>query len=163
RSEFKDKNNEYSPSAWDNKHLLNITAGKKLKKNWELGLKFRLLGGAPYTPYDIARSSQKDIWDIYGFGILDYDQLNTKRNDVFHSMDLRIDKRWYFTKWSLNTYLDLENIYNFELTGQPYFTVLMDADGNPIEDPNNTDAYLNSTIENTTGTIIPSIGIMLEF
>ncbi len=32
---------------------LNITAGKKLKKNWEIGAKFRFLGGSPYTPYDI--------------------------------------------------------------------------------------------------------------
>ncbi len=59
RSEFQDKNGEYVASSWDNRHILNITAGKKLKKNWEIGAKFRFLGGSPYTPYDIELSSKK--------------------------------------------------------------------------------------------------------
>ena len=51
-------------SSWDNRHILNVTAGKKLKRNWEIGAKFRFLGGSPYTPYDIELSSKKENWDV---------------------------------------------------------------------------------------------------
>ena len=41
RSEFTDKKGKYIPSSWDNRHLLTITATRSLKKNWDLGLKWR--------------------------------------------------------------------------------------------------------------------------
>ena len=163
RSEFKDKHGEYIPSAWDNRHILNITAGKKLKKHWEVGMKFRLLGGAPYTPYDRELTAQKEIWDVARQGQMDWNRLNEKRNPTWHSLDIRIDKRWYFKKWTLNTYLDIQNVYNKELVLLPYLDVEKDAAGNPIENPENPQAYKIYEIENTTGTLLPSIGVMIEF
>jgi hypothetical protein len=41
--------------------------------------------------------------------------------------------------------------------------VVRDDNGNPIEDPNQPDSYLTKEIENTTGTVLPSIGLMIEF
>ena len=163
RSEFKDKNDDYVASSWDNRHVLNITAGKKLKKNWEVGAKFRLLGGSPYTPYDIEQSSKKEIWDVTQSGINDWDLLNTERNSISHGLDLRVDKRWFFEKWALNAYLDIQNIYNFQTETKPFLDVVRDTDGNPIEDPNQPDSYLTKEVENTTGTVLPSIGLMVEF
>ena len=32
-----------------------------------------------------------------------------------HAVDLRLDKKWYFNKWSLNAYIDVENLYNFKI------------------------------------------------
>ena len=32
KSEFEDKNGTYIPSAWDNRHILNVTIGKKVQK-----------------------------------------------------------------------------------------------------------------------------------
>jgi len=163
RSEFKDKNDDYVASSWDNRHVLNITAGKKLKKNWEVGAKFRLLGGSPYTPYDIEQSSKKDIWDVTQSGVNDWDLLNTERNSISHGLDLRVDKRWFFEKWALNAYLDIQNIYGNKTETKPFLDVVRDDNGNPIEDPNKPDSYLTKEIENTTGTILPSIGLMIEF
>ncbi len=163
RSEFTDKNGNYLPSAWDNQHILNIAAGKKLKNNWEVGMKFRLLGGAPYTPYDIELSSLKAVWDVTGRGIQDWNRLNSERNSVSHGLDLRIDKRWYFRKWALDAYIDVQNIYNFQSTGLADIDVRRDALGNPLEDPMNSMRYAIYEIENTNGTILPSIGIMIEF
>jgi hypothetical protein len=163
RSEFEDKNGNYLPSAWDNQHILNIAAGKKLKKNWELGMKFRLLGGAPYTPYDIELSSLKAVWDVTGRGIQDWNRLNSERNSVSHGLDIRIDKRWYFRKWALDAYIDIQNIYNSKSTGLPSIDIMRDVTGNPIQDPANLDRYSLYEIENTNGTILPSIGIMIEF
>lgn len=163
RSEFKDKNGIYTPSSWDNKHILNLTAGKKFNNNWEFGMKFRLLGPAPYTPYNVELSAQKVIWDVAQSGQLDWNQLNKKRNPTSHTMDIRLDKKWYFNKWSINAYLDIQNIYNFKAKTQPYLDVERDASGTPIENPNNPLAYKMKEIENDSGTILPSIGLMIEF
>lgn len=163
RSEFQDKNGEYVASSWDNRHILNITAGKKLKKNWEIGAKFRFLGGSPYTPYDIEQSSKKANWDVTQRGINDWDQLNTQRNGNSHGLDFRVDKRWFFEKWALNAYLDIQNLYGFKTETQPFLDVVRDDLGNPIEDPNQPDSYLTKEVENTAGTILPSIGLMIEF
>ncbi len=38
-----------------------------------------------------------------------------------------------------------------------------DTNENPIEDPNKPDSYLTKEIENTSGTVLPSIGFMIEF
>ncbi len=163
RSEFEDKNGDYVASSWDNRHILNITAGKKLRKNWEIGAKFRFLGGAPYTPYDIEQSAKKENWDVTQRGINDWDQLNTIRNGNSHGLDFRVDKRWFFEKWALNAYLDIQNLYGFKTETQPFLDVVRDDSGNPIEDPNQPDSYLTKEVENTSGTILPSIGLMIEF
>ncbi|REJ80954.1 MAG: TonB-dependent receptor [Bacteroidetes bacterium] len=163
RSEFKDKDGNYVPSSWDNRHILNITAGKKLRKNWELGIKFRLLGGAPYTPYDVQLSSRKEIWELNRQGIPDWNKLNTERNPVVHGLDVRIDKKWFFNKWSLNAYLDIQNIYNFQAEAQPFLDLVYDENGTPQSDPASPDSYLTKEIKNTSGNILPSVGLMLEF
>lgn len=63
RSEFKAKSGEYRPSSWDNIHLLNITLRRGLKGNWDIGAKFRFVGGSPYTPWNIEKSAIKPAWN----------------------------------------------------------------------------------------------------
>ncbi|MCY7361958.1 MAG: TonB-dependent receptor, partial [Ignavibacteria bacterium] len=79
RSEFQDKRGNYRPSAWDSKYIVSTTAGKLFKRNWEIGAKLRLSGGAPFTPFDVEQSSLKSNFEIFPQGILDYDNLNTNR------------------------------------------------------------------------------------
>jgi hypothetical protein len=142
---------------------LNITAGKKFNKGWEMGLKFRYLGGAPYTPYDVELSSMTAIWDVNQRGVFDYDRINEERNPDAHFLDLRVDKKWFFKKWAFNLYLDVQNIYNFQAKGQSYIDVERDVSGNPVVDPTNPSAYKTTEIENTNGRVLPSIGLMIEF
>ncbi len=163
RSEFEDKNGNDVSSAWDNRHILNLTAGKKFKKNWEAGVKFRILGGAPYTPYNRELSALKAVWDVSQRGLPDYNRLNEERNPLAHTLDVRIDKKWFFKKASLNAYFDIQNIYNFQAESQPFLDVVKDAEGNPVEDPNNPAAYRTYFIGNTSGTLLPSLGLMVEF
>ena len=163
RSEFKNKNDILVPSSWDNRHILNITAGKKIKNNWEIGAKLRLLGGAPYTPFDLETTALKNVWDITRQGVYDWDRLNTERNQLNHGLDVRIDKKWYFKKWALNLYIDIQNVYNFRTTGPSYVDVERDTEGNPITDPSNPFAYKVSEYQNSSGTILPSVGLMMEF
>ena len=163
RGEFSDKNDELINSSWDNRHILNITAGKKFKNDWELGMKFRFVGGAPYTPYDVERSATIDVWDIVQQGVFDWDQLNEFRNPASHGLDMRLDKKWYFQKWAVNAYIDIQNIYNFQAISQPFLDVERDDSGDPIIDPNNPQSYQISEIENISGTVLPSIGLMIDF
>ncbi|MGB0167303.1 MAG: TonB-dependent receptor plug domain-containing protein, partial [Luteibaculum sp.] len=162
-SEFENGDNNFVPASWDNRHILNLVAGKKLKKNWEFGLKFRLLGGAPYTPVDVPLSTQKQIWNVTRQGIPDWSRINSERLPVAHALDVRIDKIWYFKKWSINAYIDVQNVYNYVVQGPPFLDVERDAQGNPIEDPMNPSRYQSTFIENQSGTVLPSIGLMLEW
>ena len=163
RGEFSDKNEELIASSWDNRHILNLTAGKKFKNDWEVGMKFRYVGGAPYTPYDVERSANVDVWDVVQQGVFDWDQLNELRNPASHGLDIRVDKKWYFNEWAINAYIDVQNIYNFQAVGQTYLDVDRDDSGNPIIDPNNPQSYVISEIENVSGTVLPSIGLMIDF
>lgn len=163
RSEFTDGAGKYVPSAWDNKHIIVLTAGKKFKRNWELGIRWRFYGGTPYTPYNVALSSLKDVWDITGRGILDYSQLNTERLKASHQLDLRVDKKYYFKKWSVNFYLDIQNLYDFKSKGVPNLVLQRDADGNPITDPSDPNRYLTKFLQNELSSILPSIGVVISY
>tara|TARA_B100000513_G_scaffold69584_1_gene27811 strand:+ start:369 stop:2750 length:2382 start_codon:yes stop_codon:yes gene_type:complete len=162
KSEFEDKNGELIPTAWDNRFIFNMTAGKKLKRNIELGLKFRYSGGAPYTPIDLATSSNVEIWNINQRGVLNYNALNTERLQNVHGVDLRLDKKWYFNKWSLNAYIDVENLYNFKI--QLPSEVGIDSEiGDEIYTSDSSDQYSLYEIVNESGTVLPSIGLLIEF
>ena len=162
QSEFENKNGELTPSAWDNRFIFNLTAGKKFKRNIELGLKFRYSGGAPYTPIDLATSSNMAIWNINQRGVLNYNELNTERLKNIHGLDLRLDKKWYFKNWSLNAYIDVENLYNFKI--QLPSEVGIDPEiGEEIYTAQNTEEYSLYEIINESGTVLPSIGLLIEF
>jgi len=163
RSEFEDKSGKLRPSAWDNVHIINITAGKKFARNWEIGLKFRFSGGSPFTPYDMNTSALKSVWDVRQQGLFDWNRLNENRYPIVHAIDMRIDKKWFFKKWGLNLYFDMQNIYNYAAEVQPYLNVKKDASGQAQTDPNNPLAYDLYLIPNTSGNILPSLGIMIDF
>jgi hypothetical protein len=168
RSEFEDRNKRFVPSAWDNKHILNMTVLRQLPRHWDLGAKWRFVGGAPFTPYDIARSSLRAAWDVQNFPYPDYDRFNSMRTSVFHQLDVRVDKQYFFSKWSFILYLDIQNLYNFKLREQDFLTNL-DTNGIPIIDPATEDLsyeeqrYILRGLPNETGTILPTIGIIVEF
>ncbi|MEL7225415.1 MAG: TonB-dependent receptor, partial [Cyanobacteria bacterium J06576_12] len=90
---------------------------------------------------------------------------------AFSAIDLRIDKKWFFDKWSLNVFLDIENLTAAAVSDvQLILDRPLDESGNPIGAPTiiNPDApeaeqrYLLKDLETGTGTPLPSIGIMIE-
>lgn len=162
-SEFTDGSGEFKPSSWDFGHILNLVAAKQFNKNWELGVKWRYQGGGPYTPYDVGTSSIKEIWDVNQSGLPDNAQLNNQRLPASHGLDIRVDKRYFFDKWTLNIYLDIENLYAAEIESTPYLDVERDENGQPIEDPNDPSRYLTKEVRNISTTVLPSLGVMIEF
>jgi outer membrane receptor for ferrienterochelin and colicin len=163
RSEFRDGSSSWIPSSWDNRHLLNITATRKFNRNWDFGFKWRYVGGAPYTPYDIEKSSLKAAWDIQGQGYLDYKNFNTGRLKAFHQLDLRLDKQYFFKGWSLMLYTDIQNVYNHKADQPDILLRESDINGNPVTDPGDPQKYLLKYVESEAGTVLPTIGIMIEF
>ncbi len=162
RSEFKNTLGNYIPSTWDNKHLITITAGKKLKRNWEIGSKFRLVGGRPYTPYDREASSLKENYDVVNSGILDFTKLNAKRFDSYTQLDVRVDKTWFLKKAAINLYVDIQNIYASSSNQQPFLLPIEDENGR-VSDPSDNSRYVLEEIENTSGRALPRIGVIVDF
>lgn len=163
RSEFTISDGSYAPSSWDNRHLLTFTGGIKLKKNWQIGAKFRIIGGRPYTPYDYNQSALISNWDVNNQGVFDYAQINTLRQNIYNQLDVRVDKTWFKDKYTLNLYLDIQNIYNYQIQEQSILTTQKDESGNSIVDPSDTSRYLIEELKSTAGLLLPTIGIILDF
>lgn len=162
RSLFTDINNELLPSSWDSKHLLTVTSSKEMKKNWRIGFKWRFVGGLPYTPYDMEKSANIMAWNANGQAYYNFDQLNSLRFKAFHQLDLRVDKNFFFKKWSLMLYLDIQNAYNFQNTNQEFVLREKNDDGSYKTNTAGTEYILRSE-ENISGTVLPAIGIMIKF
>ncbi len=157
RSEFKDVNNQFVPSTWDNRHLLTFTGGKKLRKNWEIGTKFRLVGGRPFTPNDYEASAIIERYDVVNGGIPDYTRLNSERLDLYTQLDFRVDKTWFLKRFSINLYLDVQNVYATSNARAPLLLP------NGI-DPTDPTRYILEEIDNTgQGRALPRIGVIVDF
>lgn len=162
-SEFKNKNDEYVPTAWDSRHIVSLTGGKRFKKGWELGMRWLFSGGSPYTPYDIETSRLISNWNINGVGLLDYSRLNTAREASFHQLNVRLDKKLFLDKFNMNFYLDIQNLYGYKTKVAPILLLETDASGAPVVDPLDPTRYKTKLIENTSGIVQPTIGIIVEF
>ncbi len=157
---------EWIPTAWDNRHILNLTGFRKFKGNWQIGFKWRFVGGTPYTPIDLLESSNKFNWDYTGREILDFKQYNTLRFKPFHQLDLRVDKEWFLNNLTLNLYFDIQNLYNYKTEGSQ-FLVQEFVNGQPLienpTDPLAQQRYQMTPVNTEVGTLLPSVGIIIKF
>ena len=167
RSEYSGANNVLVPSSWDNKHLLSVTWGYKFPRNWELGLKFRYQGGAPYTPYDEAASRTNYL--SQGQGIFDYAQLNSLRLTAFNGSDVRIDKKWNLKKTTSDLFLDVTNWYIAKSTAVPSYTFKRNADNSAFVTTDGRALQANGSnaipvlLKNDEASVQPTIGFIVEF
>ncbi|MFI3240754.1 MAG: TonB-dependent receptor [Bacteroidales bacterium] len=162
KSEYRSSSNaDYIDSAWDNQFIFNISGTYNLPKNWSVGAKLRAIGGAPYTPYDVEKSSLVEAWDASGAAYYDYNQYNTLRSDSFYQLDIRVDKNFYIGRAMLGVYIDIQNVTASKYS-QPDILMSTGAIENP-EAPKNEQHYIMKYISNSSGTIIPSIGITFEY
>jgi hypothetical protein len=121
------------PGIYDQRWILNLSGGYKFDEKWEASLKFRFASGSPYTPYesDGTQLVSKYLTEYY---------------NPLHSLDLRVDRRWYFSNLTLITYIDIQNIYN-------------NTSSNSISWNQRT----QTTEMGKSIGILPSIGVSLEF
>lgn len=163
RSEFTGSDDTYIPSAWDNEWLLTLTGGKKLHRNWEAGLRWRYVSGRPYTPYNVVASSLRSNWDVTGRGLSDYTRLNSERLPAFHQLDIRIDKSYFRKKMTVNLYVDIQNVYNFKARERDILNVRKDENGKPVVDASDPSRYEIYFIKDESGTVLPTVGIIVDF
>ncbi len=121
---------------FDQTHILTVVLGWRLstgpasphhayRQGWELGLRFQLVSGNPYTPVvDVVFDADYDTYQwVPG-------EPNSKRLPLFHQLDLRVDYTWAFEYWALSVFLDVQNVYdhraaeavryNYDATEQAY-------------------------------------------
>jgi outer membrane receptor for ferrienterochelin and colicin len=155
------------PTTWDNVHLLNIYGFRQFKGNWQLGFKWRFVGGQPYTPFDEYTSSLVQYWDVTGYPASDYNRYNQERYKPFHQLDLRVDKEWYLSRITINLYVDIQNVYNSKTTSSTFLVQELDTNGDPIienpGDPIELQRYRMKEMESVAGTVLPTIGVIIEF
>ena len=143
----------FLPSAWDSRHLLTFTGGYKFGNNWEISSRMRFLGRTPFAPVD-----QSATLDNYPAIIRDYSQLGTVRLDTFNQIDVRIDKKWNFQKWTFNVFLEVQNILGQRIPEEPTFGLARDGSGNELIPRS---LIQIQGIDNAS--ILPSIGLVIDF
>ncbi|MCB2211347.1 TonB-dependent receptor [bacterium] len=121
------------PSSFDQRWLFNIGGGFIFSNNWEASFKFRLATGSPYTPFEPDGSQ-------------DPAKFNTERTGINHSLDVRVDRRWFFDSWTLIAYVDVQNVYQ-----------------NPYERAPRWDERENRAIVDESIGLLPTIGVSAEF
>jgi hypothetical protein len=90
---------------YDNTFNIAIEGGYKLNDKWEFSLRWLYAGGAPYTPFDEQASLATHK------GVFDAARVNAARLPDFHSLNVRVDKRYYFQSTTLTAYLSIWNAY----------------------------------------------------
>jgi len=108
RSERKDGPNEpWRLFDFDQTHILTAAFVYNFPRNWEIGGTFRLVSGNPGTP--VIGSIYDALNDVY---IPIDGRVNTLRDPLFHSLSVRVQKKWVFKGWKLALFLDIQNAYN---------------------------------------------------
>jgi len=162
RSEFQTTDSDFTPSSWDNRHILSVTGGKKFEGGWEIGSRLLFSGGLPYTPVDLG-SLSVESWDFYGRPLLDYSLLNTERNKAFHQLDIRIDKKWFFENWSLDVFVEVQNATGAAVPQPTFIDVVRNPlNGQPIPSVTQPGFYDARELDPSTGAVLPALGLIIE-
>lgn len=148
------------PSSWDNRNLFTGTFLYALPRNWEIGVKLRLMGGSPYTPYDTEASALVESWDLIHEPVYDYSKFNSLRLKTFTQVDLRIDKTFYWKGVMLGFYIDIQNLLNAKYQ-MPSLYISTGVVENP-DAPREQQRYIMKWIKEESGTLLPTLGFTLE-
>ncbi len=103
-----DRADPFRLATFDQTHILTAVASYRFDGGWEVGARFRYVTGRPTTPlvhdYDQYRTDANRFSSARG-------EPNSARVKDFNQLDLRVDKYFVFDKWTLDVYLDVQNVY----------------------------------------------------
>jgi hypothetical protein len=91
--------------TFDQPHSMNAAVSWK-KGKWQLGGRFQLYSGLPFTPalgsiFDSDRNVHIPV----------YADVNSDRAPIHHQLDLRIDRSWKAGPVKLTGFIDVQNVY----------------------------------------------------
>ena len=91
--------------TFDQPHSMNAAASWK-NKRWQLGGRFQLYSGLPYTPAigSVLDSDRNFYIPLYG-------PPNSERAPMHHQLDLRVDYSWKWGPTALTFFVDVQNVY----------------------------------------------------
>ena len=153
KSEFSGNDLVYRPSLWDNQYLISALGGYKFRNNWEISSRYRYLGRAPFIPTNLAQSLE-----FYPAIIKDYSSVGQNRLDAYNQVDIRVDKKWSYTSWSLDVFFEVQNILGNANPEEPSYGLARDENGEVV-----IPERLVQVNTNTSVNILPSIGVVINF
>jgi len=106
RSRYRDYLKEWRNRIFDNRYIFSVIGGYKPNNRWEFSIRWVFAGGVPYTPFDIEKSQ------LAHTGIIDQNRINEQRYPAYHSLNIRVDRRFFFQRTNLMLYLSIWNAYN---------------------------------------------------
>jgi len=108
RSRYSDASGVWHDRVYDNRWIFSVIGGYKPDQHWEYSIRWTYAGGGPYTPFDQQASTAANI------GIIDQHRVNAERYPDYHSLNVRIDRKFYFSSHMLDIYLSVWNAYGRE-------------------------------------------------
>jgi TonB family protein len=99
--------NSWTPTTFDQPHVLNAVASYKPWPGWELGTRVQLASGRPDTPV-IGATYDADL----GRYVPIRGETRSIRDPAFLQVDTRIEHDWLYNTWTLGVYLDVLNVFN---------------------------------------------------
>ena len=106
RTRYRGLDGMWRDRLFDNKVNFSVEGGYKPNNKWEFGLRWICAGGRPQTPLDLDRSRLQNV------SVRDASRVNEDRIPAYHSLNLRMDRRYHFEKSSLIVFLSIWNAYN---------------------------------------------------
>jgi hypothetical protein len=106
RTRYQGGDNIWRDRVFDNRVILSLEGGYKPNRKWEFSLRWIYAGGPPYTPFNLAASQRLNR------AVLDGNQINAAHYPDYHSMNIRADRRFSFSKTNLVAYFSVWNAYN---------------------------------------------------
>jgi len=90
---------------FDQPHSMNAALSWK-SGHWQLGGRFQLYSGMPYTPVlGSVFMSDRNLF-VPQFG-----DTNSERAPIHHQLDLRVDYSWKWGPAAMSAFLDVQNVY----------------------------------------------------
>ncbi len=105
-SQYKSADDVWRDRIYDNRFIFSAEGGYKPNYFWEFSMRWIYAGGRPYTPFNIEESQKLNR------GVLDETRINGERYEAYHSLNLRVDKRFAFSGSNLVLYLSVWNVYD---------------------------------------------------
>lgn len=115
KSEYKALDDVWRDRLYDNGLVFSIEGGYKPNSKWEYSLRWIYAGGTPYTPLDLEASR------LINRSVYDRNRVNQARMPDYHSLNLRVDRRFHFSHANLIVYFSVWNAYNRENVANYYW------------------------------------------
>jgi hypothetical protein len=94
------------PGSFDYPSVFNLTGGYRLSPTWELSTRMSVLGGRPYTPFDMTTSTAQYR------GVYDLTRVNAERAPAYARFDVRVDRTFRVNGQPLNVFAGVQNLTN---------------------------------------------------